>query len=82
MRDVSGISAMKKINEMSKIEIEYCTPRNNNFEEDIPEDTVILPGNMLKNSEGVPVIAPPKNMPILRGNGGMVMTASGLRFRR
>jgi Erv1 / Alr family len=39
-RDAAGFSALKKINEMSKIEFEYCTPRNNNFEEDIPEDTV------------------------------------------
>jgi hypothetical protein len=82
MRDVSGMSAMKKINEMSKIEFEYSTPRNNNFEEDIREDTVVLPGNMLKNSEGVSVIAPPKNIPILRSGSGMVITASGLRFRR
>lgn len=81
-RDASGISALKKINEMSKIEFDYCTSRNNNFEEDIPEDTVVLPGNMLKNSEGASIVTPPKNITILRSGGGMVMTGSGLRFRR
>ena len=44
MQDASGFTSLKKINEMSKIEIEYVQRRENNFEVDISEDVVILPG--------------------------------------
>lgn len=44
MQDASGFTALKKINEMSKIEFEYTQKRENNFEADIPEDVVVLPG--------------------------------------
>lgn len=44
MQDASGFTALKKINEMSKIEFEYTRKRENNFEADIPEDVVVLPG--------------------------------------
>jgi hypothetical protein len=42
MQDVSGITALKKINEMRKIEYEYMQKHENNFEIDIPENTVVL----------------------------------------
>ena len=42
MQDVSGITALKKINEMRKIEYEYLQKHENNFEIDIPENTVVL----------------------------------------
>lgn len=42
MQDVSGITALKKINEMRKIEYEYLQRHENNFEKIIPENTVIL----------------------------------------
>jgi hypothetical protein len=42
MQDASGIAALKKINEMRKIEYEYFQRHENNFEKDIPENTVVL----------------------------------------
>jgi hypothetical protein len=42
MQDASGISALRKINEMRKIEYEYLQRHENNFEKDIPENTVFL----------------------------------------
>ena len=42
MQDASGISALKKINEMRKIEYEYLQKHENNFEIDIPETIVVL----------------------------------------
>ena len=43
MQDSSGITSMKKIAEMSKIENEYVLRHDNNFETDIPENTTVLP---------------------------------------
>jgi hypothetical protein len=42
MQDASGITALRKINEMRKIEYEYLQKHENNFEIDIPENTVVL----------------------------------------
>lgn len=42
MQDVSGITAIKKISEMTKVEIEYLQKRDNNFEKEFEEDNVIL----------------------------------------
>jgi hypothetical protein len=47
MQDASGFAALKKIQEMMKIEIQYVRSRENNFEHEIPEDTVVLPGHVL-----------------------------------
>jgi hypothetical protein len=43
MQDSSGITSMRKIAEMSKIENEYILRHDNNFELDIPENTTVLP---------------------------------------
>ena len=58
MQDASGFTALKKINEMTKIEFEYTRKRENNFETDILEDVVVLPGQMFEpeNSEPPPPI--------------------------
>lgn len=47
MQDASGFSALKKIQEMIKVETQYIRNHENNFEQDIPEDIVVLPGNVL-----------------------------------
>jgi len=73
MQDVSGITALKKINEMTKIESQYFQLHENNFEVDIPEDLVVLPGAALANQTGE---APPivrldtRNAPRLGLSGG------------
>jgi len=43
MQDSSGITSMKKIMEMAKIDFEYFQRHDNNFEVDIPESIVVLP---------------------------------------
>jgi len=80
MRDTSGIAALKKLNEMSKIENDYAAPRSNNFDIEIPEDVVVLPGNTL-NPAGEPV-APIRIVKPFIGGGGVRFTAQGLRLRR
>lgn len=47
MQDASGFTALKKINEMSKIEVSYFQSHDNNFEVDIPEDNVLPLGHSL-----------------------------------
>lgn len=41
-QDASGIAALKKIQELIKVETEYATPRSNNFEVAIAEDVVVV----------------------------------------
>ena len=74
-QDATGIAALKRVQEMQRIEIEYMAPRSNEFEIMIPEDTVIIQFN----SEGAI-----ENRPILRSSTAprMVMTATGFRLRR
>ena len=47
MQDASGFTALKKLNEMSKIEVDYIQRHDNNFEVDIPEDNVLPMGPAL-----------------------------------
>jgi hypothetical protein len=47
LQDVTGITALKKINEMRKIEYEYLQRHENNFEIEITETTVVLLSNAL-----------------------------------
>ena len=73
MQDASGITSLKKINEMSKVEIEYIQTHDNNFEFDIPEAVVILPGQLFTNQTEEPTPLPrpdTRNAPRLGLSGG------------
>ena len=72
-QDASGMSAMKKINEIKKIEMQYMAVRSNEFEEIIPEDNLIF-------STGVQ--EPARPMFINRNAPRLVMTATGMRLRK
>ena len=54
MQDVTGITSLKKINEMRKIEYEYLQRHENNFEIDIPENTVVLLNHSLDAQTEIP----------------------------
>lgn len=73
MQDASGFSSIKKINEMTKIEAEYLQKHDSNFEVDIPEAIVIIPGQIFSNSTEEPPPVPridTRNAPRLGLNGG------------
>ena len=73
MQDASGFTSLKKINEMTKIEVEYIQKHDNNFEVDIPEAIVVLPGQVFSTSTEEPTPLPrpdPRNAPRLGLNGG------------
>lgn len=81
-QDASGMAAMKRIHQIKKIELQYMTPRSNEFEIDIPEDNVVVdigPQPMLTLPNGQPI-----PQPTIAASGGsrMTMTGGRLRLRR
>ena len=73
MQDASGLVSIKKINEMTKIEIEYLQKHDNNFQVSIPDAIVVLPGQIFSNSTetSLPVIRIDTRMaPRMGLNGG------------
>lgn len=85
VQDISGIAATKKIAEMKKIEIEYISSRDTNFEVVLHPDVVVLPTDMLEEgptelqrNPAIPRIST-SNAP--RGAAGFRITAGGLRLR-
>lgn len=73
IQDVSGIIAMKKVLEMQKIETEYFSRHDTQFNVELRDDNVVIPRNWIEKETGIqsntPVIrAPPLNATI-RGGG-------------
>jgi hypothetical protein len=80
MQDVSGIVATKKIVEMKKIEIEYFSSRDTNFEVELHPDIVVLPRDALEEGPVEQRVAP-RLPPTSHGVAGFRITAGGLRLR-
>ena len=81
MQDVNGIVVLKKIQEMKRIEAEYVSQRDTNFEVQLRPDIVVLPHDALERSNEVQV-----QRPIFLGNvnasAGFRITPNGIRLRR
>jgi len=93
LQDVTGIAALKKINEMRRIEGEYFGPKDTNFNVNLQEGEVVVPRGVLEQ-DGIqevtprafiprPVFTPtaervPSRMPV---GAGFRITAGGLRLR-
>jgi hypothetical protein len=78
-QDASGMAAMKRIHQIKKIELQYMTPRSNEFEVDIPEDNVVVtigPQPMLTLPNGQPI-----PQPTIAASSGSRMTMQGGRLR-
>lgn len=79
-QDVTGIIALKKINEMRKIDVTYVQPRDSNFNVTLISDVVVLPKDALDRETDVQPTRRPAfpvgNAPTLRLMGG------GFRIRR
>jgi hypothetical protein len=76
MQDVSGITALKKINEMRKIEYEYLQRHENNFERMIPENIVILINHSLdaQTEAPSPIRIDTRILPRIGFSGGRFQT--------
>jgi hypothetical protein len=78
-QDISGIVALKKIQEMKRIEDEYVKMRDTNFTIPVRSDVVVLPQNMLSKGTEAQVARP---MFVPTGAAGFRITGGGLRLRR
>jgi hypothetical protein len=80
MQDVNGIVTLKKIQEMKRIENEYVSLRDTNFEVQLRPDVVVLPQDALERTNEVQV-----QRPIFLGNvkasAGFRLTPNGFRLR-
>lgn len=80
MQDVSGVTAMKKIAELKKIEIEYVDSRDTNFQVTLRSDIVVLPRDALEKVEPGTFAARPVRLP---PTGGILQLGpGGFRFRK
>jgi hypothetical protein len=81
MRDISGIVASKKIREMRKIEAEYFTSRDTNFNVELNPDPVVLPRDVIEKQTGE--VPTPRRMALPRDiqSGGFRITTKGIRLR-
>jgi hypothetical protein len=75
-QDASGMTAMKRIHQMKKIEIQYMTPRSNEFEVIIPEDVVIVNIGAPTMSNG------PRPMEAVNVETRMMLSGGRFRLRR
>lgn len=78
-RDITGISALRKIAEMNKIERDYFGSRDNNFVVELAADVVVLPQDAFdrtprESGPQRPLLRPPLQ--------GFRLTGSGIRLRR
>jgi hypothetical protein len=83
-QDITGIVALKKLNEMRKIDVEYIQPRDKNFAVTLIPDVVVLPQDSLEPREGPvevrrPGVVLPKGQAGVRA--GYRITAGGIRLR-
>lgn len=79
-QDISGIVALKKINEMRKIETDYFQARDTNFDVTFANDVVVLPRDMLEKN-GEPAERTVQQIQTIRTKG-LVFGAGGFRIRR
>lgn len=82
-QDISGITSLKKIAEMRKIEAEYFQSRDTNFEVSLVPDVVVLPQGVLETEPGEP--NRPQGFVVRIGSqpvGGLRLTGAGFRLRR
>lgn len=78
MQDISGIVAVRKIQEMKKIEREYFTSKSISFS--VADELVVLPPGILEKAQSTFIQSPAVNTGGLRG--GFQITRNGLRLRR
>jgi hypothetical protein len=92
LQDITGIVALKKINEMRRIESEYFSVKDTQFNVQLREDGTTVPRGILEKDApeltspaGAPIVFRPvdigrvaSRMPM---GGGFRMTAGGLRLR-
>jgi hypothetical protein len=80
-QDITGISAVKKVFELNRIEADYIAPRDTKFEVSLRQDVVVLPSSAFTQSGETPtgLRLNPRGMP----DGGRIrLGAGGFRLQR
>jgi hypothetical protein len=77
MQDTAGITALKKVFEMKKIEIDYVGPRDTKFDVELRDDGVVIPRHWVEHVHGQPA-EPQTIRPSLRPND---QTRAGFRIQ-
>jgi hypothetical protein len=80
MRDVTGIVASKKIREMRKIEAEYISSRDTNFQLHLRSDVTVLPRDVL-DKDPQELQTNPFVLPRGEARAGFRITSKGIRLR-
>lgn len=78
-QDITGVAALKKIGEMKKIEIDYITSRDTNFNVTLRPDVVILPSDALEKAQQAPGSRP---RPLPGTSVGLRLTGGIFRLQR
>lgn len=82
LQDITGITALKKLAEMRKIETDYFTSRDTNFDVTLRQDVVVLPQDVMEpKSEPEPRRPFRLSAPPVGTGGGFRITSGGLRLR-
>jgi hypothetical protein len=81
-RDVTGLVALKKINELRKIDTDYVTPRDKNFAVGLASGVVVLPQDVMAREPGQEPIRRPTFSLNASAQAGFRITAGGIRLRR
>jgi hypothetical protein len=82
IQDINGIVVLKKIQEMKRIETEYVSQRDTNFEVQLRPDVVVLPQDALERTNEVQVQRPIFLGKPGTGAAGFRITPNGIRLRR
>lgn len=75
IQDITGIVALKKVNEMRKIEMDYFASRDTKFEIQLREDTVTIPRNWVENH-----VEPQQSNPVTSAFAMNSSARAGFRF--
>jgi hypothetical protein len=81
-RDITGITALRKIAEMNKIETSYFATRDGNLQVTVASDVVVLPRGVLDSGPTEATTAPPQLLPRFAPPTGFRITGGGIRLRR
>jgi len=82
IQDINGIVVLKKIQEMKRIETEYVSQRDTNFEVQLRPDVVVLPQDAFERTNEVQVQRPIFLGKPGTGAAGFRITPNGIRLRR
>jgi len=81
IQDINGIVALKKVNEMRKIEIDYFSQRDTMFAIVLKEDSVTVPRNWLETVSEAPVAGPMPVFSTANARAGFRIVGGRMRLR-